>query len=109
MFTIEGLDGFDKLQKKLEDLSNSARNLHGNHEVPIKELLNGAFLSAHTHFSSADELFEKSGFKIDSAEDFKTIPEVEWDAYIRSISRFASWKDMMTAATGDLVKKRMGF
>lgn len=108
MITIDGLDGLDKLQRKLTELSNNARKLNGAHEVPVTELLSRAFLSKHTRFSSAEELFENSGFRIDDAEDFKAIPDDEWDTYIRSISRFSNWKDMMTAAAGDWMKKKLG-
>jgi hypothetical protein len=108
MLTIEGLDGLNIFQKKLSDLSNKTRNLDGVHKIPVKELLNSAFLSKYTRFSSVDALFENSGFKIDDAEAFKAIPDDEWDAYIRSISRFSDWKDMMTAAGGDWIKKKLG-
>lgn len=50
--------------------------------MPVSELLTSAFVARHTQFVSADELFEQSGFKIESQEDFAAIPDEEWDESI---------------------------
>lgn len=85
MFKIEGLD---ELQRKLYDLAKKAEALDGKHSVPVSELLTDSFVTRHTSFSSADAMFEASGFKIETQEDFAAIPDDEWDAFIRSISSF---------------------
>jgi hypothetical protein len=60
--------------KPLEDLARNAAALDGRHEVPMANLLTPEFLGRCSRFRSADELFESSGFKDQSAEDFAAIP-----------------------------------
>jgi predicted ester cyclase len=67
------------------------------------------FLLKHANVHSAQELFEKSGFKIDGMEDFKEIPDEKWDSYIRSISQFENWQSMLSEATKEWVSKQLGF
>jgi hypothetical protein len=96
---IMKIEGFDEFQKQLKELSQNAKELDGKHDVPVNELLTSEFISSHTHLSSADELFEKSGFKVESLEDFTNIPDDKWDQYIRSISSFSNWEAMLSKAT----------
>lgn len=105
MFKIEGLA---ELQKKLATLAKSAKALDGQHSVPVSELLTDGFISQHTSFSSADEMFTASGFKIETQEDFTAIPAAEWDNYIRSISSFAGWQSMLSVAGQEWTKRNLG-
>ena len=102
------ITGLDSLQKKLKKMSDGARELEGKHQVAISDLLTPSFLAKHTSCTNAQELFDRSGFKIDSAEDFKTIPDEEWDQYISSISKFSAWSEMLQAATMEYAKCKMG-
>ena len=104
MIKIEGLD---KLQNKLNDIVDKARALDGR-TVPMSELLTASFLSRYTRFLSASELFEASGFKVESTEDFKAIPDDQWDDFIRSISSFDSWEAMLAAAGKEWSIKQLG-
>jgi hypothetical protein len=61
----------------------------------LAELLSPEFVSSHTKFANADEMFESSGFKIESQDDFSAIPDAEWDEFIRSISSFSDWQSML--------------
>jgi len=105
MFKIEGLD---ELQNNLKSLADKAQDLDGQHNVPVSELLTSSFLSKHTRFSSTNELFEASGFKVESSEDFVAIPDDKWDDFIRSISSFENWRAMLTAAGEEWVSKQLG-
>ena len=102
------ITGMDSLQKKLKKMADGARELEGQHQVAIPDLLTEPFLAKHTSFANAQELFDKSGFKINSAEDFKAIPDYEWDQYISSVSSFESWKEMLQSATVEYAKRKMG-
>jgi len=106
MFKIEG---FDELQNDLKALADKAQNLDGQHNVPISELLTSSFLSMHTRFSSLNDLFEASGFKVESSEDFAAIPDDKWDDFIRSISSFENWQAMLGAAAKVWTAKQLGF
>jgi hypothetical protein len=94
-FEIKGLQ---ELSDKLKDLGERGKQLDGNHEVPITELLTPTFLSSCSQFTSAEELFAASGFKIESTEDFKAIPQDQWDAFIKSNTSFGNWKEMLAEA-----------
>ena len=47
------------------------------------------------------------GFKVETEEDFASIPEDEWDAFINGRTRFASWDEMKKAAALEWAKQRL--
>jgi hypothetical protein len=101
-------NGFDELSQKLDELKESAESIQGT-QVPLGELLTPGFLAKHTRFLSEDELFEASGFSVQSTEDFKKIPDEEWDNFIRQNTPFATWSDMLSAAGAKWAQKKLGF
>lgn len=103
------VSGLDELSRKIKDLAKRAQDLDGQHEVPLAELMPPEFVSGCTSFASLEELFEASPFKIDSAEDFKAIPDAEWDTFIAESTSFASWQEMQKAAVQARTAKRLGF
>ena len=50
---------------------------------------------------------DASGFKIESQEHFEAIPDVEWDAFVRSRTRFQTWQDMQAKAGEEYVVRRL--
>jgi hypothetical protein len=101
--------GFDELQKKLKKMAEGAKELEGEQQIPIPDLLTEDFVSEHTKFRDAQKIFDESGFEINNAEDFKAIPDDDWDKYIAQISDFESWSEMLKAATAEHVKRKMGW
>jgi hypothetical protein len=101
-------EGFDNVQRKLRDLSRRLQALDGRHEIPLTELLTVGFLASCSRFTSADEMFALSGFKIESAEDFKAIPDAEWDSFIRQNTAYPNWLEMQKAAVAAWTKGRLG-
>jgi len=100
--------GLDALQKNLRRLEDRARALDGTHSVPIGELLTPGFVRAHVRScSTVEEWLQNSGFKIESADDFKAIPDADWDAYVRSSTSFSNWQEMLQAAGAEMVKKQL--
>ena len=95
--------------KPLEDLARRAEALDGEHSVSLADLLNPAFLRGCSRFQSADEMFEASGFKIESPEDFKAIPDTDWDTFISSNTSFSSWEEMQAGAAKAWFAKQLGF
>lgn len=83
--------------------------LDGEHSVPVSELLTDSFIARHTSFASSDAMFEASGFKIETKEDFAAIPDIKWDEFIRSISSFDDWKSMLSAAGQEWAVRKLGF
>ncbi|EBQ6113496.1 hypothetical protein DAZ36_25185 [Salmonella enterica subsp. enterica serovar Enteritidis] len=104
-FEIKGLR---ELQKKLDDLANNTKALDGQHQVPLTDLLNPAFIASCSKFSSVEELFDASGFKIESAEDLKAIPDAEWDSFIKSNTTYESWLEMQKSAAVLWAKGKLG-
>jgi hypothetical protein len=101
------ITGLDEVKNKLKKITDAAQALDGE-QVSIPELLTDSFIKTHTNLKSAQELFDQSGFKIDSPDDFKAIPDEEWDKYIASVSGFNNWKEMLKSATAEYLKRKMG-
>lgn len=104
MFKITGLD---EAMKKLNELQKKAKAIN-QQSVPVSEILTPAFLLRHTPFGSADEMYQASGFKIETSDDFAAIPDEEWDAFIRSISSFSDWNAMLNEAGKEWATKMLG-
>lgn len=101
------ITGLDELTRKLDDLSNKAKALDGQPSVPVADLLTPAFVSEHTRFADMNQMFEASGFKIESQADFAAVPDDKWDEFIRSISSFQDWKEMLAQAGNDWTAKQL--
>lgn len=85
---IKGLEEARQKLQKLEDIK----------QVSLGQLLTPEFVSANTKFSNLDDMFQNSGFKADTAEDFAAIPDDEWDQFIASSTNFQTWEEMQKAA-----------
>ena len=83
--------GLKRLQENLEQIG-------GTHNVPLLELLSPPFMSKHTDYSTFEAMLEASPFKVETAEDFKAIPDEEWEVYVRKATRFDSWQEMQKEA-----------
>ncbi len=85
---------FGNLKKMAGDLASNKLQEHVN----LEELLSDSFLKDNTKLNSLKELVEKSGFDIKSIAGLKDIPEEKLDKYIKSISSFGSWKELLAKA-----------
>src|SRR4051812_48234134 len=101
------ITGLEQLQKTLNDLKNKIESISGEQSVPISELLTPNFLATCSTFASVDEMFERSGFKVESQEDFAAIPDDPWDEFIRSNTSFLSWREMLQAAGAAWAKNKL--
>lgn len=108
MLKVTGLEGFDNLRRKLNNLSDRAKKLDGTHQVPLLDLLTPAFVSKCSRFSSVDDLIAASGFKVDSAEDFRAIPDDQWDTFIAHNTSYANWRTMLSDASKQWMVKQLG-
>jgi hypothetical protein len=102
------ITGLDELSRKLKDLGDRAQELDGQHEIPLSELLTPVFVAGCSRFQSTDELFKASGFKVESTEDFKAIPDAEWDAFIGSNTAYSTWQAMLDEAVKEWTVNRLG-
>jgi hypothetical protein len=103
------LTGLKELERQFEELRQRAESMSGEQSVPLTDLLTPDFLAACSTFSSADEMFERSGFSVESQKDFAAIPDDAWDAFIRANTSYFSWKEMLDAAGAAWAKGKLGF
>lgn len=96
------MDGLDKLQRKLSDLAKLDKT-----KVPLTEFLTPSFVQRYTKFSTAEELFDASGFEVTNAEDFKKITDADWDSFISKVSNFQSWDAMLSKAAELWFQKKL--
>ncbi len=83
--------GLKKLSKNLEDLGNKK-------SITLDELMNDNFVSSHSKYKNFDELLSNSPFTVETVEDFKAIPDDEWDNYISQNTDYGSWSEMQVKA-----------
>lgn len=107
MFTFE-MSGFDEIERKLQQLADDAEAMAGEHSIPLTELCPPAFMAEHTDFATIEEMFEASGFTVETSEDFAAIPDSEWDTFIASRTRFADWRTMQEKAAADWFSRGIG-
>lgn len=101
--------GLKDLEKRVNELDRKQKENGGSVNVPFTELFNDKFMVKYTSFKTLDELFEKSGFKVESQEDFKNIPDAEWDIFIKENTKFSSWEEMYSEAATKYVATQLGF
>ena len=82
------MTGLDQMTQKLEDLRQRAEELHGEHEIPMQDLLSPVFFSKHTRFGDANERFEAGRSRVEGQEAFKTLLDEEWDESVCSNTSF---------------------
>lgn len=102
------IEGLNELQRKLEELSRRVQKLEGPRDVPITELLTSTFLSSCSRFKSVSELFNASGFRLESPADFAAIPDDKWDDFIQTNTTYGSWRQMLSAASAQWAKRELG-
>ncbi len=93
---------------ELKKLTKKMKALDGQHEVKFTDMYNPAFVSGCSKFESIEELFDASGFKVESKEDFEAIPDEEWEVFISQNTSFDSWLEMQKSAGAAYVKKQLG-
>ncbi len=95
-FSIEGLD---KLEKQLTNLSNKAESLNGEHEVTISN----KFVSSHSKYASMRDLLDDGGFtSIEEADDDK------FDKFLNENTDFNSWADFQSTLAQEYFIQELG-
>jgi len=97
--------GFDELKKKLNRMSENAKSIEGEHSVPLIDLFNNAFVIEHTSLNTSEEFFEK--LQSELGQDFANSSEAERDSFVKSISNFDSWKEILTKAVGSYTLRKI--
>ena len=100
------MNGLDDLQKQFKALEKNTNGLKS--EVPFKDLFTREFMGRYTSFSSIDDYLKAGGFKADSQNDFKSIPQDALDRYVSVTTKFRNWESMLKAATENYISKKLG-
>lgn len=105
-FRVKGLD---QIQKNLQKLEKSAKELENNKELSFDTIFNENFMKQNTNFNNISELITAGGFTVNSQQDFEAIPEDKFDIHIQATTKFASWQEMLGKATEQHIFKKLGF
>lgn len=103
------ISGFDKLEKKLKKMEQSAKELDGEHEVAFSDLFTKSFMNKYTNFSTFDDFLTAGGFDVNSKEDFEAIPDDDMDNHVSDTTKFSSWQEMLNEAAEEYTLKKLGF
>mgnify|MGYP000601476860 CR=1 FL=1 len=98
--TFKTNGNFDKLRKNMTNLGSKT-------EVKFSELFSEDFMANCSSYSSIDEMFKAFGFRIETKEDFKEIPDAEWEVFIKENTNFDSWQEMQKSAFTIYTKKQL--
>jgi hypothetical protein len=79
-----------------------------NYNVSFNILFSDKFMRKYTTFNSFNEMIKKSGFKLETEEDFEKISDNELDLFIRINSSFNSWEDMIQEAVNNHFAEQLG-
>lgn len=74
------------------------KELSENKFVELATVLNPLFFTKYTRFENLNEFMNASGFKVETLEDFKAIPDVDFDNFVVDTTPFSSWRDMQIQA-----------
>ncbi|MCG3776279.1 MAG: hypothetical protein JW395_3132 [Nitrospira sp.] len=100
------ITGLDDLQRNLQKIERRAKNLSG--EVSFDDLFPPEFMREHTDFNEIGDLIKASGYEVNNADDFRRIPEAEWDALVAAKTRFGTWEEMQAQAGREYAIRRLG-
>ncbi len=103
------ITGFDEFGKHLNKMQKGLEELGNTNYIPFNELITDSFVRKNTNYSSVDELIEKSGFQIETQEDFDNVPEENWNKFISENSKFKTFQGMIDSAGEEYVAIKMGF
>ncbi|KZE67035.1 hypothetical protein AWM68_19790 [Fictibacillus phosphorivorans] len=103
------LDGFDEFEKKLNQMAETAKEYEDGKSVDFNQLFNQGFMVEYTDFKSIDEFFEKSPFTVNTQEDLEQLDESQLDGWVKEITRFSTWEEMLGKAGTEHLAKELGF
>ncbi|WP_461205249.1 hypothetical protein [Clostridium sp. DL1XJH146] len=96
---------FDKIKDVAEDKMDDFQI----GDFDVEEIINDDFVSKFTNLENVQEMIEKSGFDLEKIGDMTNLPLDKVNDYIKKISEFGSWEDLLKEAAGEFMKKKVGF
>jgi len=89
--------GFGDFKKMAGDMAGKAIS----DKLNLEELIDDSFLSKFTQVDSVKEFLDKADFDASSIADLKNVDEGKLNGYVKRISSFTSWKDLLAKAVAE--------
>lgn len=87
--------GFKRLRKKLQEMPELQ-------QVPFPpELVKG-----YTDYDTMEDLLAASGFSNEEVRSFQDNPNEQWEQFIRTHTKFDSWRELMMKFTIEHLRKQ---
>ncbi len=88
---------------KLRELQRKSKELNGQREIPLTELLPDDFIREYTDFQSLQAMFDTFGI-----EQLKEHNNAEFVKFISTHTRFSTWEEMLQKAINRYTKRKLG-
>lgn len=89
---------------KLKKLQQKAKELHGQREVPLSELMPDNFIRKNTNFQTLQAMLDASGI-----ENLEEIGNEKFSKFISTHTRFSTWEEMIKVASTEYIKRKLSF
>lgn len=101
-------NGFDKLIKRLDNLSNNAEEISGTHDYSFDEVFSTNFMESNTDQTNIYEFINAANMEVSDQSEFEKISKTdEWNEYVKSHSKFDSWQEMFENAVHQMISKKI--
>ena len=99
----------DLKKSDLENLAESLEKRANDNEkslnmVSFKDLFTPSFMAEHTQFSNFSELLIVGKFTVNSLEEFMSLLDDKFDAFIKKTTQFQTWEEMQSTAVAEYTK-----
>ncbi len=88
---------------ELKKLRLKPKELNGQREVPLPELMPDNFIREYTNFQSLQAMFDASGI-----QNLKEIGNEKFSKFISTHTGFSTWEEMVKVAKAKYVKRKLG-
>ncbi|MFB6250403.1 MAG: hypothetical protein ABEI27_01735 [Halobellus sp.] len=101
-------DNLKQAAEEAEDLPNPRDIVAEDEEVPLEELFDEAFMTAHTAFDTFDEMVAESPSSASSASELELIPRGEWNEFVAETTDFDDEEELVFAVRDHWVATKLG-
>jgi len=104
------LTGVDEIQKGLKKIEKKVKELEKGTNISLTEIMTNDFMKKHTSHNSFENFIIHSGVLPKEKELTEDILNSnEFNQYIKTTTKFKSWKDMLDLASTEYIQKQLGF
>lgn len=99
----------NEFRKNLEQAMEEQLGLRLNepNSIPFTEVFPEEFMKLYTEFETIEAFFEASPWTVEAQDDFRKIPEDEFDEYVDEHTDFPSWEIMLQTGQKRLIERRV--